>query len=96
MGQAKTTMKIIDIVPEDTRCTISVEIKHGDDTWHKGFTIPAEALSAFSTNDLKKRVMDEAHKLIRRKQLKDQAVTALQNMLDKEIPLNQSSIESPE
>lgn len=92
MGNLKTTMKIIDIVPEETRCTISVEIKHGAQIWHKGFTIPAEALAAFTVTDLKKRVADEAHSLIRKQQLKDQAVEALQGMLDKEIPLSQSSI----
>lgn len=95
MGQTKLTMKIVDIVPEESRCTISVEIKHGKDVWHKGFTIPAEALPAFTVDDLRKRVMDEAMELIRKKRLKDQAVAALHDLLDREIPLSQSPTESP-
>lgn len=89
-------MKILDVVPEEKRCTISVEIKHGDSVWHKGFTIPAEALPAFTHQDLKKRVMEEALELIRKKNLKDQAVASLQGMLGKEISLSETSIQNPE
>jgi hypothetical protein len=95
VGQPKLTMKVVDVVPSDRSCTISVEIKHGEDVWHKGFTIPAEALPAFTLDDLRKRVMDEAHDLIRKKRMKDQAVASLQGLLDKEIPLSQTPVESP-
>lgn len=96
MGRApKLTMKVLDVVAEDTRCTISVQIKHGKDSWNKGFTIPAEALSAFTMNDLKKRVLEEAKSLIRKKQLKDQAVNALEGLVDHEITLSQTSVQDP-
>lgn len=97
MGKTKKlTMKVLDVVPEDKRCTISVEIKWGETVWHKGFTIPAEALSAFSFQDLKKRVLEEANELIRKKQLRDQAVASLQGILDKEISLSETTVQNPE
>lgn len=90
------SMKILDVVPEEKRCTISVEIKWGDNVWHKGFTIPAEALPAFTYQDLKKRVHEEAKELIRKKQLKDQAVASLEGMLGKEISLSETTVQNPE
>ena len=86
-------MKVVDVVPGEKSCIISVEIKHGKDVWHKGFSIPAEALPAFTLDDLRKRVLDEAKHLIHQKRMKDQALEAIQGLLNKELPLSQSPIE---
>lgn len=93
MGQPKLSMKVVDVVPGEKSCIISVEIKHGKDVWHKGFSIPAEALPAFTIDDLRSRVLDEAKDLIHKKHMKDQALAAIHGMLDKEIPLSQTPIE---